>query len=93
MPTRAETRTIRIGEEDYQVILEPDDDVWSAYSPELQKKGAATWGRTKKQALENITQVVKLVLEGVEQPQGANAAADEKGQQAVQLLAATAPGE
>ena len=49
--------------------------------------------RTKKQALENITQVVKLVLESVEQPQAANAAADEKGQQAVQLLAATAPGE
>ena len=32
----------------FRVVLEPDQDAWRAFIPELEAKGAATWGHTRK---------------------------------------------
>ena len=45
--------------------VEPDEDVWRAYVPELEAKGAATWGRTQEEALANIREVAQLVIESM----------------------------
>jgi hypothetical protein len=31
----------------FRVVLEPEQDAWRAFIPELEAKGAATWGHTK----------------------------------------------
>ena len=41
----------------FRVVLEEDEDVWRAFIPELEAKGAATWGDTKEEALRNIREV------------------------------------
>ena len=41
----------------FRIVMEPDEDVWRAYIPELENKGAATWGRTRDEALRNIQEV------------------------------------
>jgi predicted RNase H-like HicB family nuclease len=43
--------------------LEPDEDVWRAYVPELESRGAATWGATKEEALRNIQEVLQMLVE------------------------------
>ena len=50
-----------------RVVLEPDEDVWRAYIPELEAKGAATWGHTKEEALRNMQEVAQMVLEELEE--------------------------
>ena len=40
-----------------RVVLEPDEDTWRAYVPELEVRGAATWGKTREEALRNIQEV------------------------------------
>lgn len=47
----------------FPVVVEPDEDVWRAYVPELEAKGAATWGQTKDEALRNIQEVAQMVIE------------------------------
>ncbi len=47
----------------FKVIVEPDDDRWSAYAPALVAKGGATWGDTKEEALKHIQEVVQMVVE------------------------------
>ena len=47
----------------FPVTLEPDEDVWRAYVPELEEKGAATWGHTREEALRNIQEVARMVIE------------------------------
>ena len=47
----------------FRVVVEPDEDVWRAYVPELEAKGAATWGHTKEEALRNIQEVAQIVIE------------------------------
>ena len=47
----------------FPIVLEPDEDVWRAYVPELESKGAATWGHTKEEALKNIQEVAQMVIE------------------------------
>ena len=47
----------------FPVVLEPDEDVWRAYVPELEEKGASTWGHTKEEALKNIQEVAQMVIE------------------------------
>ena len=47
----------------YRVVIVPDEDRWFAYCPVLEAKGAATWGFTRDEALENIRQVLQMVLE------------------------------
>ncbi len=49
----------------FKVVLEPDEDVWSAYCPALLKKGASTWGHTEQEALRNLEQVVRMVVESL----------------------------
>ena len=46
-----------------RVVVEPDEDVWRAYVPALEDKGAATWGPTRDEALRNIQEVTQLVVE------------------------------
>jgi predicted RNase H-like HicB family nuclease len=46
-----------------RVVLEQDEDVWRAYVPELEAKGAATWGHTREEALKNIQEVAQMVIE------------------------------
>lgn len=47
----------------FPVVLEPADDAWHVYVPELEAKGAATWGKTKDEALRNIQEVVQMIIE------------------------------
>jgi len=37
--------------------------VWRAYVPDLESRGAATWGHTREEALRNIQEVTQLVIE------------------------------
>jgi predicted RNase H-like HicB family nuclease len=46
-----------------QVVVEPDEDVWRAYIPNLEDRGAATWGHTREEALRNIQKVAQMVIE------------------------------
>jgi predicted RNase H-like HicB family nuclease len=46
-----------------QVVVEPDEDVWRAYVPDLESRGAATWGQTREEALRNIQEVAQMVVE------------------------------
>jgi predicted RNase H-like HicB family nuclease len=49
----------------FKVVLEPDEDAWRAYIPELETKGAATWGNTREEALRNIQEVAQMVIESL----------------------------
>jgi predicted RNase H-like HicB family nuclease len=49
----------------FRIVLERDDDVWRAHVPELEAKGAATWGQTREEALRNIQDVAQLVIESL----------------------------
>jgi len=49
----------------FLVVLEPDQDVWRAFIPELEAKGAATWWNTKEEALRNIHEVAQMVIEAL----------------------------
>jgi predicted RNase H-like HicB family nuclease len=46
----------------FRVVLEPDEDAWRAFIPELEAQGAATWGHTKEEALRNIQEVAQMVI-------------------------------
>lgn len=50
-----------------RVVLERDEDVWRAYVPELEAKGAATWGTTQEEALRNIQEVAQMVMEELQE--------------------------
>ena len=47
----------------YRVIVKPDDDRWHAYCPALIEQGGAAWGHTRAEALENIREVVRMVVD------------------------------
>ena len=47
----------------FRVVVEKDEDVWRALVPELESRGAATWGHTKDDALRNIEEVLQMVVE------------------------------
>ncbi len=46
-----------------RVVLEPDEDAWRAFVPDLEARGAATWGATREEALRNIQEVAQMVVE------------------------------
>ena len=48
-----------------RVVVEPDEDVWRAYVPELEAKGASTWGKTREEALASIREVAQMVIESM----------------------------
>ena len=47
----------------FRVVVEPDEDRWSAYCPVLEKHGAVTWGYTEAEALKHIRQVVEMIID------------------------------
>jgi predicted RNase H-like HicB family nuclease len=47
----------------FKVVIEPDEDKWSAYCPALLKQGASTWGNTEEEALQHIHEVVQMVVQ------------------------------
>jgi predicted RNase H-like HicB family nuclease len=47
----------------FRVVIEPDEDRWSAHCPALRKYSAVTWGNTQEEALKHIQEVVQLVVE------------------------------
>ena len=49
----------------FRVILEPDEQAWRAYVPDLEEKGGATWGKTREEALGNIREVAQMVIESM----------------------------
>lgn len=49
----------------FRVVVEPDEDRWIAFCPALAKKGAATGGYTRAEALENIHEALEMVLESL----------------------------
>jgi predicted RNase H-like HicB family nuclease len=46
----------------FKVVVEPDEDRWHARAPGLEHLGAATWGRTREEALAHIRQVVEMIV-------------------------------
>jgi len=46
----------------FRIVVEPDEDRWRAYCPELEAQGAATWGYTREEALQNIREVMEMVV-------------------------------
>ena len=46
----------------FRIAVEPDEDRWRAYCPELEAQGAATWGYTREEALQNIREVMEMVV-------------------------------
>jgi len=55
----------------FKVVVEPDEDFdgqpagWHAYCPVLERQGASTWGETQNEALKNIDELVRLVVESM----------------------------
>jgi predicted RNase H-like HicB family nuclease len=49
----------------FRVVLEKDEDVWRAFIPGLESKGAATWAMTKEEALTNMREVAQIVIESM----------------------------
>jgi predicted RNase H-like HicB family nuclease len=49
----------------FNVVVEPDEDRWHAFCPVLVRQGAATWGYTKEDALKNMEEVVRMVVESL----------------------------
>lgn len=47
----------------FPIALEEADDAWHVYVPGLEELGAATWGRTRDEALRNIQEVVQIIVE------------------------------
>jgi predicted RNase H-like HicB family nuclease len=47
----------------FRVVVKPDGDAWHARVPELESKGAASWGKTQEEALRNIQEVARVVIE------------------------------
>ena len=45
-----------------KVVVEPDEDRWRAYYPELEVQGAATWGYSREEALQNIREVLEMIV-------------------------------
>ena len=49
----------------FSVTVEPDGERWHAYCPALLSAGAATWGYTRAEALRNIQDVVRMVVDSL----------------------------
>jgi predicted RNase H-like HicB family nuclease len=72
----------------FKIVVEPDEDRWRAYCPALEVQGAATWGWTREEALQNIREVLEMIVaELIEEgePVPANAAVSEEPLVAVTL--------
>ena len=45
------------------VVVEPAEDAWHAYCPTLLDYGAATWGTTREEALEQIRAIATMIVQ------------------------------
>jgi predicted RNase H-like HicB family nuclease len=45
------------------VVIEPDEDKWSAYVPGMIEQGATSWGETKEEAMQHIQEVAQMIIE------------------------------
>lgn len=51
----------------FRVVLEPDEEGWHIYVPELRRMGASTWGYTQAEALKYIGEVLEMIIEDFEE--------------------------
>lgn len=61
-------RALRLKTYTFKVVIEPDEDAdgnpaWFASCPALESIGGATSGRTKQEALHNINEVVRMIVQ------------------------------
>lgn len=49
----------------FPAVVELDEDRWFAYCPPLLEQGGSTWGYSRQEALANLEEVVKLVVESL----------------------------
>jgi predicted RNase H-like HicB family nuclease len=49
----------------FKVLVEPDGERWHASCPALLRRGGATWGYTRDEAIKNIEEVVRMVVESL----------------------------
>jgi predicted RNase H-like HicB family nuclease len=47
----------------YKVVVEPDEGGWHAYCPALRQFGAVTQGATEAEALANVGEVVRMIVD------------------------------
>ena len=48
---------------EFEVELETDEDGWHVFYPPWSGIGASTWGYTRKEALNNIREVLSMIVE------------------------------
>ncbi len=48
---------------EFEVKLETDEDGWRVFYPPWSGIGASTWGYTRKEALDNIREVLSMIVE------------------------------
>jgi predicted RNase H-like HicB family nuclease len=61
----------------FKVVVEPDEGGYHAYCPALRHLGAVTQGATETEALQNINEVVRMIVDelqedGIPLPTGSN---------------------
>jgi predicted RNase H-like HicB family nuclease len=49
----------------FKVVVEPDAEAWTAYCPVLLAQGASTWDKTRTEALKNLEDVLRMVVESL----------------------------
>ena len=54
----------------FKVVIEDDPfedgtEAYRAYVPLLEEKGTSTWGRTKREAIQNLQEVIQMVVESM----------------------------
>jgi predicted RNase H-like HicB family nuclease len=54
----------------FRVVIEPDEDRWSAHGPALLTDGAATWGNPPEEALKPHQAVVQMGIEPLREDGG-----------------------
>ena len=53
----------------FKIVLEPDQDFdgkpsgWRAFCPALESLGGATWGETRDEALKNMGDVIRMIVD------------------------------
>ena len=85
-PPRLQVKPASMKTYSFKVVIEPDEDAqgnpaWHAYCPALVDLGAATSGRTKEEALKNINEVIRMIVqefveEGTPLPEGPSDSVD-----------------
>lgn len=55
-------RTVRhAGTGQFRIVVEPDENRWRAYCPELEAQAAATWGRMPEEAVRHLREVLEMI--------------------------------